>query len=190
MIYTKSLTTDGIAARRIEVSRELWRQRRMQTSRRLGCIVSGIGSRSSQNNFRWFGAVTANDPGVGTAGAVSPAAIERQNWARWEAAPAASCDVVEFSRETLSFETKPGRVRWPPFPTSFARQPGVFHVPTRLRTGAVVSDQNSGLRIGANYSWSRGAARLINDGLLEAERQQRRPSLDPLCPSVLVYGIQ
>jgi hypothetical protein len=37
------------------------------------------------------------------------------------------------------------------------------------RTGAVVSDENSGLRMGADDSWSRGAARLIKDRLLESQ---------------------
>jgi len=40
------------------------------------------------------------------------------------------------------------------------------------RTGAVVSDEDSGLRMGANYSWSRGAVRLIKDRLLERGTQQ------------------
>lgn len=35
------------------------------------------------------------------------------------------------------------------------------------RTGAVVADANSGLRMGADDSWSRGAVRLIKDRLLE-----------------------
>jgi hypothetical protein len=35
------------------------------------------------------------------------------------------------------------------------------------RTGAVVSNGDSGLRMGADYSWSRGATRLIKDRLLE-----------------------
>jgi Protein of unknown function (DUF2380) len=35
------------------------------------------------------------------------------------------------------------------------------------RTGAVVLDADSGLRMGADYSWSRGAVRLISDHLLE-----------------------
>lgn len=34
------------------------------------------------------------------------------------------------------------------------------------RTGAVVAEASSALRMGANYSWSRGAARLITDRLL------------------------
>jgi hypothetical protein len=34
------------------------------------------------------------------------------------------------------------------------------------RTGAVVASADSGLRMGANYSWSRGAVRLIRDRLL------------------------
>ena len=34
------------------------------------------------------------------------------------------------------------------------------------RTSAVVSSEDSGLRMGADYSWSRGAARLIKDRLL------------------------
>ncbi len=40
------------------------------------------------------------------------------------------------------------------------------------RTGAVVSAGDSGLRMGANYSWNRGAARLIKDRLLESRAQQ------------------
>lgn len=38
------------------------------------------------------------------------------------------------------------------------------------QTGAVLSDENSGLRMGADYSWSRGAAQLIKTRLLEARR--------------------
>jgi hypothetical protein len=38
------------------------------------------------------------------------------------------------------------------------------------RTGTVVAAADSGLRMGADYSWSRGATRLIEDRLL-----QRRP---------------
>ncbi|HET6221634.1 MAG TPA: DUF2380 domain-containing protein, partial [Dongiaceae bacterium] len=40
------------------------------------------------------------------------------------------------------------------------------------RTSAVVSDENSGLRMGADDSWSRGAVRLIKDQLLESKAQQ------------------
>jgi hypothetical protein len=40
------------------------------------------------------------------------------------------------------------------------------------RTGGIVAGGNSGLRMGANYSWSRGAARLIRDQLLEVQAQQ------------------
>ena len=40
------------------------------------------------------------------------------------------------------------------------------------RTGAVVSREDSGLRMGADYSWNRGAARLIKDRLLESRPQQ------------------
>jgi uncharacterized protein DUF2380 len=36
------------------------------------------------------------------------------------------------------------------------------------RTGAIVAEADSGLRMGANYSWSRGAARLVSDRLLES----------------------
>jgi Protein of unknown function (DUF2380) len=39
------------------------------------------------------------------------------------------------------------------------------------RTGAVLSNADSGLRMGADYSWSRGAARLIKDRLLESQTQ-------------------
>ena len=35
------------------------------------------------------------------------------------------------------------------------------------KTGAVVADGESGLRMGANYSWSRGAVRLVQDRLLD-----------------------
>jgi hypothetical protein len=40
------------------------------------------------------------------------------------------------------------------------------------RTGAVVSDEDSGLHMGADYSWNRGAAQLIKDRLLERGDQQ------------------
>jgi len=40
------------------------------------------------------------------------------------------------------------------------------------RTGAVVASADSGLRMGANYSWNRGAVRLIGDRLLEAPSRQ------------------
>jgi hypothetical protein len=40
------------------------------------------------------------------------------------------------------------------------------------RTGAVVANEDSGLRMGADYSWNRGAARLIKDRLLEGRDQQ------------------
>lgn len=40
------------------------------------------------------------------------------------------------------------------------------------RTGAVVLDADSGLRMGADYSWSRGAVRLISDRLLERPAPQ------------------
>ena len=39
------------------------------------------------------------------------------------------------------------------------------------RTGAVLATADSGLRMGANYSWSRGATRLIRDHLVEDGRQ-------------------
>jgi hypothetical protein len=35
------------------------------------------------------------------------------------------------------------------------------------RTGSVIRDEDSGLRMGADYSWSRGAARLVKDRLLQ-----------------------
>ena len=38
-------------------------------------------------------------------------------------------------------------------------------------TGAVLSSADSGLRMGADYSWSRGAVRLIKDQLLEKAQQ-------------------
>ena len=37
-------------------------------------------------------------------------------------------------------------------------------------TGAVLSSADSGLRMGADYSWSRGAVRLIKDRLLEKKQ--------------------
>jgi Protein of unknown function (DUF2380) len=40
------------------------------------------------------------------------------------------------------------------------------------RTGAIVSSGNSGLRMGADYSWNRGAVRLIKDQLLESHDRQ------------------
>ena len=39
-------------------------------------------------------------------------------------------------------------------------------------TGAVLSSADSGLRMGADYSWSRGAVRLIKDRLLEKKAEQ------------------
>ena len=39
-------------------------------------------------------------------------------------------------------------------------------------TGAVVSNGESGLRMGADYSWSRGAAELVKDRLLASAAQQ------------------
>jgi Protein of unknown function (DUF2380) len=40
------------------------------------------------------------------------------------------------------------------------------------RTGAVVSRGDSGLRMGADYSWRRGAVRLVGDRLLEGQSRQ------------------
>ncbi len=40
------------------------------------------------------------------------------------------------------------------------------------RTGDIVSAATSGLRMGADYSWSRGAVRLIKDRLLDAQDQR------------------
>ena len=39
-------------------------------------------------------------------------------------------------------------------------------------TGTVVATEDSGLRMGADYSWNRGAARLVRDRLLESRNQQ------------------
>jgi hypothetical protein len=50
-----------------------------------------------------------------------------------------------------------------------------YTVSFRLRdahTGTIVAGADSGLRMGANYSWSRGAARLIRDRLIEVQAQQ------------------
>ena len=41
-----------------------------------------------------------------------------------------------------------------------------------VATGAVLTSADSGLRMGADYSWSRGAVRLIKDRLLEKKAQQ------------------
>jgi hypothetical protein len=38
------------------------------------------------------------------------------------------------------------------------------------KTGAVLTDEDSGLRMGADYSWSRGARRLVLDRLLEKKQ--------------------
>ena len=40
------------------------------------------------------------------------------------------------------------------------------------RTGALVSVQQTDLRIGANYSWSRGAAWLVKNRLLDTQAQR------------------
>jgi hypothetical protein len=40
------------------------------------------------------------------------------------------------------------------------------------RTGTISSDGDSGLRMGADYSWGRGAIRLIKDRLLENQARQ------------------
>ncbi|GFE87659.1 DUF3280 domain-containing protein [Steroidobacter agaridevorans] len=40
------------------------------------------------------------------------------------------------------------------------------------RTGAVVAAADSGLRMGADYSWSRGATRLIEDRLLQSRLER------------------
>ena len=40
------------------------------------------------------------------------------------------------------------------------------------RTAAVISLGDSGLRMGADYSWARGAVRLVRDRLLESQPQK------------------
>jgi hypothetical protein len=40
-----------------------------------------------------------------------------------------------------------------------------------VRTSSVIATADSGLRMGANYSWSRGATRLVRDHLLEGGQQ-------------------
>jgi uncharacterized protein DUF2380 len=40
------------------------------------------------------------------------------------------------------------------------------------RTGAVIAAGDTGLRMGANYSWSRGAVRLVRDRVLEAQPRE------------------
>jgi hypothetical protein len=50
-----------------------------------------------------------------------------------------------------------------------------YQVRFRIRdtqTGAVLTEADSGLRMGADYSWNRGAARLVKDRLLEKAAQQ------------------
>ena len=44
------------------------------------------------------------------------------------------------------------------------------------RTGAVVARGDSGLRMGADYSWKRGAVRLVSDTLVEAQREAVLPA--------------
>lgn len=46
-----------------------------------------------------------------------------------------------------------------------------FHI-RDARTGAIVANGDSGLRMGADYSWSRGAARLLKDQVLERPAQR------------------
>jgi hypothetical protein len=41
-----------------------------------------------------------------------------------------------------------------------------------VRTGAVVSEGDTGLRMGADYSWTRGAVSLVRDRVLEAPSRQ------------------
>ncbi|WFU45374.1 hypothetical protein QA640_26750 [Bradyrhizobium sp. CB82] len=38
-----------------------------------------------------------------------------------------------------------------------------------LPTGAVVARGDSGLRMGADYSWNRGAVRLVGDHLIDSQ---------------------
>jgi hypothetical protein len=40
------------------------------------------------------------------------------------------------------------------------------------RTGAVLTRGDSGLRLGADYSWKRGAVRLVSDRLIDGQPQQ------------------
>ncbi|MGB7043900.1 MAG: DUF3280 domain-containing protein [Methylocella sp.] len=44
------------------------------------------------------------------------------------------------------------------------------------KSGALIAAQDTGLRMGANYSWSRGASRLIADRLLTERVKQPNPS--------------
>lgn len=48
------------------------------------------------------------------------------------------------------------------------------------RSGDLIRAQNSDLRLGADYSWSRGAAALIESRLLGAPRGARRPAVRTL----------
>lgn len=43
------------------------------------------------------------------------------------------------------------------------------------RTGAVVARGDSGLRLGADYSWKRGAVRLVSDRLIESQQATDAP---------------
>jgi hypothetical protein len=43
------------------------------------------------------------------------------------------------------------------------------------KSGALIAAQDTGLRMGANYSWSRGASRLIKDRLLNAPTKEQTP---------------
>ncbi len=44
------------------------------------------------------------------------------------------------------------------------------------KSGVLIASQDTGLRMGANYSWSRGASRLIEDRLLDGQVKQPNPS--------------
>jgi hypothetical protein len=44
------------------------------------------------------------------------------------------------------------------------------------KSGALMATQDTGLRMGANYSWGRGASRLIEDRLLNERMKQLNPS--------------
>jgi hypothetical protein len=54
-------------------------------------------------------------------------------------------------------------------PALAQRQPQEYMIQVTIRdaaTGTVIAEAKSGLRVGADYSWDRGAVRLVDDRLL------------------------
>jgi hypothetical protein len=76
------------------------------------------------------------------------------------------CD-AEIARELGADQSFVGVIQW------ISRTEYVVRFQIRdARTGAVVAGGNSGLRMGADYSWGRGATRLLEDRLLERQARQ------------------